>query len=118
MHVIGSWPGVLRNCHDMRANLVAVGDLCLAVLTPAMTTCCVIIELPSRLGSYLACLQHNACNISSPDRHVLVNFITTCIQYISGTLSSTQCDMKEHMLQLMTMGSCSRCGHVQYISND
>ena len=77
----------------MRAKLVAIGDLCLAVLTPAMTTCCVGI--------------------------VLVDFITRRIPYISSTLSSTRCDMKEHMLQLMTMGSCSsRCGHMQYISND
>ena len=28
-HVTGSWPGVLRNCRDMRAKLVAIGDLCL-----------------------------------------------------------------------------------------
>ena len=68
--VTGSWPGVLRNCDDMRAKLVAIGDLCLAVLTSALSTCCVIIELPSRLSSFLACLHHNACNISSPDRHV------------------------------------------------
>lgn len=39
MRVTGSWPGLLRICQDMRAKLVAISDLCLAVLTPAMTTC-------------------------------------------------------------------------------
>ena len=120
--VTGSWPGLLRNCQDMRAKLVAIGDLCLAVLTPAMTTCCVGIELPSRLSSFLACLQHNACSISSPHRHVFVNFITRRIPYISATpLSSTGCDMKERLLQLMPMGSCLVMQQVwahAYISND
>ncbi len=119
MCVPGSWLVVLRNCHNRNAKLVDMDGLCLAVLTPAMKTCCVIVELLSRLSHSLACLHHNACKMSTPDVHVLKHFNTRRIHYTSGTL----CDMKEHMppsrcnSRPLSIGSISRCGHVQYISD-
>ena len=134
--VTGSCLVVLRRCHDRLAKLVDMSSLCRAVLTPAMKTCYVIVELLSGLIHSLACLHHNACKMSTPDVHALKHFSTRRIHYTSGVIL-TPCDRKEHMppscsksrslslgsrslslgSQSLSQGSHSRCGHKQYISN-